>query len=103
MTANKKTTIAFVYDAIYPYIKGGAERRYFEIGKRLALLGFDVHLYGMKLWKGPDVIKKEGMTLHGICTAQNLYTTTGRRSILQAMHFGMSCFKLFKENFDVID
>jgi len=26
--------IAFVYDAIYPWIKGGAERRNYEITKR---------------------------------------------------------------------
>jgi hypothetical protein len=26
--------IAYVYDAVYPYIKGGAEKRIYEIGKR---------------------------------------------------------------------
>ena len=30
---NKK--IALVYDAIYLYIKGGGEKRFYEIGKRL--------------------------------------------------------------------
>ncbi len=28
--------IAFVYDAVYPWIKGGAEKRIYEIAKRLA-------------------------------------------------------------------
>jgi len=99
----ERKKIAFVYDAIYPYIKGGAERRYYEIGKRLVSYGYDVHLYGMKLWEGPNVLQREGMTLHGICSAKNLYTTTGKRSTWQAFHFGICCFKLLNEDFDVID
>lgn len=95
--------IAFVYDAIYPYIKGGGERRYYEISKRLAIKDYEVHLYGMKLWEGPSVIKKDGIYLHGICPAKSLYTKDGRRSIRQAIFFGIHCLKLIKEDFDVID
>jgi len=95
--------IALVYDAIYPYIKGGGEKRYYEIAKRLAIKGHEVHLYGMKLWKGRDVIRKEGIYLHGICPSKPLYTKDGRRSIWQAIFFGINCLKLFKEDFDIID
>ena len=28
--------IAFVYDAAYPFVKGGGEKRIYEIAKRLA-------------------------------------------------------------------
>jgi len=28
--------IAYVYDAVYPWIKGGAEKRIWKISKRLA-------------------------------------------------------------------
>lgn len=98
---NKK--IAFVYDAIYPYIKGGGEKRYYEIAKRLGIKGHEVHLYGMKLWDGPDVIYKEGIYLHGICPSKPLYTKDGRRSIWQAIYFGINCLKLIKEDFDIID
>ena len=100
MTTKK---IAFVYDAIYPYVKGGAERRYYEIAKRLALRGYEVHLYGMKLWNGPDTVRKDGVYLHGICEAIPVYTRAGRRSIWQAMYFGIHCLKLIKEDFDVVD
>ena len=54
----KKMKIALVYDAIYPYIKGGAEKRFYEIAKRLSKKGHQMHLYGMKLWEGDKVIKK---------------------------------------------
>jgi glycosyltransferase involved in cell wall biosynthesis len=99
----KKMKIALVYDAIYPYIKGGGEKRFYEIGKRLSKKSHQVHLYGMKLWEGANVIKQNEMYLHGICKAKKLYTKEGRRSILQAIYFGFHSMKLIKEDFDVID
>lgn len=101
MIAGKK--IALVYDAVFPFVKGGAEKRFFEIGKRLAKDGYDVHLYGMKYWEGPAAVPFEGMTLHGLCKNYPLYTKSGRRSMFQAFWFGMSCLKLLREEFDVID
>lgn len=95
--------IALVYDAIYPYIKGGGEKRYYEIAKRLSIKGHEIHLYGMKLWDGPNVIQKEGIYLHGICSSRPLYMKDGKRSILQAIFFGINGLKLIKENFDIID
>lgn len=99
--SNKR--IALVYDAIYPYVKGGAERRFYELGKQLTAQGFEVHLYGMKLWDGPSVIERDGMFLHGISKARSLYIRGGRRSMTQPLLFGSACFKLFREKFDVID
>lgn len=98
-----KRKIALVYDAIYPYIKGGAEHRYYEIGKRLSTQGYEIHLYGMKLWEGPKTIEKDGLILHGIAKERPLYTTSGRRSIKQAVIFGLCSFKLIIADFDVID
>ncbi|MEI8343968.1 MAG: glycosyltransferase family 4 protein [Candidatus Moraniibacteriota bacterium] len=99
----KSKKIALVYDAVFPFIKGGAEKRFHEIGKRLAKDGHDVHLYGMKSWDGPNVMNHEGMTLHGICMNHPLYTKSGKRSISQAIIFGFASFKLWREPFDVVD
>lgn len=99
----KKQKIAFVYDAIFPYVKGGAQKRFYEIGRRLAKEGYEVHLYGMKAWKGPDVIEQEGMKLHGIMKEEPLYTPSGRRSIGEALRFGIACIKLIREPFDRVD
>lgn len=101
--------IALVYDAIFPFVTGGAEKRFFELGKRLASAGHDVHLFGMKSWEGPDVISRAGMTLHGIMGKRPLYVTAGagagRRSISQALRFGLATCRLAlsREDFDVID
>lgn len=95
--------IAFVYDAIYPWVKGGAEMRIHELGKRLSARGHGVHIFGIKWWEGEDTIEYEGMTLHGVCKARNLYVN-GRRSISEALVFAVKLFpELRKEKFDLID
>ncbi|NOZ70166.1 MAG: glycosyltransferase, partial [Deferribacteres bacterium] len=95
--------IAFVYDAIYPFVKGGAEKRIWEISKRLAYRGHEVHIFGLKWWEGDATLVKEGVHLHGVGKAQ-LYTKDGRRSIYEALYFSYKVLPpLLKQNFDVID
>jgi glycosyltransferase involved in cell wall biosynthesis len=95
--------IAFVYDVIYPYVKGGVEKRVWELAVRLSARGHDVHLYGMKFWDGSDTLISEGITLHGVCPAQILYSR-GRRTIREAISFSLALFfQLRKEHFDIID
>jgi glycosyltransferase involved in cell wall biosynthesis len=95
--------IAFVSDVIYPYIKGGAEKRIFELSRRLAAEGHDVHLYGIKWWDGPAEFSRDGITYHGVCGKRDLYKD-GKRSITEAVWFGLCLLgPLSKERFDVID
>lgn len=95
--------IAFVYDVIYPYVKGGVEKRIHELAIRLAARGHDVHVIGMKYWEGPDLLEQDGVTLHGVCPPQPLYVD-GRRSLLEALHFSARLIPfLLREEFDIID
>lgn len=95
--------IAFVSDSIYPYNKGGKETRSYELAKNLAKnKDIQVHFYTMKLWKGDNVIKKGNFYLHGICKPYPLYKN-GKRNIKQGIMFGLASFKLFRENFDILD
>ncbi len=94
--------IAIVSDAIYPYNKGGKEKRIFEISTRLAKAGHKVTIYTMKWWKGNDTRKENGVTLKAISPLYPLYSGQ-RRSIKEAILFGINCLKLIKEDFDVID
>ncbi len=95
--------IAFVYDAVYPWVKGGAEKRIFESGRRLAQKGNEVHLFGIKWWEGADVIEYEGMLLHGVCRKMDLYSG-GRRSISEAVIFAICLMPhLMKQKFDLFD
>jgi len=95
--------IAFVYDAIYPYVKGGVEKRIWELAIRLSRRGHDVHLFGMKFWDGKDSIIREGICLHGVCPAHELYSG-GRRSLWQPLYFSIRLIgPLLREKCDIID
>ena len=58
--------IAMTTDVIYPFTVGGSEIRNHEILKRLAKNGHEVHIYGAKLWRGKDIIKLDGISIHGV-------------------------------------
>ena len=95
--------IAQINDTVYPYFKGGAPKRVWEISRRLADKGHTVHIFGMKYWDGDDVIIKEGVYLHGVYPAQELYIN-GKRSIKQAIYFAYRLLPpLLKTDVDIID
>jgi glycosyltransferase involved in cell wall biosynthesis len=94
--------IAYLHDVIYPHVKGGAEKRVWEISRRLADRGHEVHIFGMKLWDGDDVIERDGVLLHAVCDPVDLYVG-GRRSIGAAIHFSSKLLLSFRGDYDVID
>jgi glycosyltransferase involved in cell wall biosynthesis len=98
----KTERIAFVTDAVYPFHKGGKERRLYEVVKRLVAEDREIHIYTMKWWSGPRNIIMEGVYYHGISKLHSVYAGD-RRSIRQAFIFSISCFKLLFKKFDVID
>ncbi len=94
--------IAFVSDAVYPFNKGGKEKRLYEVSRRLVKEGREVHIYTMKWWDGPKTITQDGVQMHAISKLHPLYKDN-RRSIAEAAWFSLACFKLLREKFDVID
>jgi L-malate glycosyltransferase len=95
--------IAFVYDAVYPYRIGGVEKRIYELSKRLAQMGHDVHIFGLKEWAGDASFVRNGVFYHGVGQARPFYAH-GRRSVYEALYFGWKVLTpLLKERFDIID
>lgn len=94
--------IAFVSDAVYPFNKGGKEKRLHEITRRLVRADREVHIYTMQWWDGPKTIVREGVQLHGIMKLRPLYAG-GRRSVSQAVMFSLACLQLLWQRFDVAD
>lgn len=100
---NRIFKIAIVTDAIYPYNKGGKEKRIYELSTRLAKKDFKITIYCMKWWKDKKNHKIEnGVHIHAISPFYPLYSGQ-RRSIKQAFMFSIFCFKLLFEEFDIID
>src|SRR5260221_7593843 len=95
--------VVFVSDAVYPYNKGGKEKRLYELSTRLVKLGHDVHIYTMHWWRSPEKVRTEqGVRLHAISRRHDLYHGT-RRSISEGILFGLACLKLLTVAFDVLD
>lgn len=94
--------IGFVSDAVYPFSIGGRERRLWEIARRLGMSGAEIHIYTMKWWAGGKTLNVDGVHLHAICRRRSLYHG-GRRSIVQALMFGLATLKLVVARFDVLD
>jgi glycosyltransferase involved in cell wall biosynthesis len=94
--------IAIVSDAIYPYHKGGKEKRIYELSTRLAKMGHEVHVYTMKWWDGPKNRLEDGVNLHAISRLYPLYVGE-RRSIKSGILFGVACLRLISQKFDAAD
>ena len=101
--------IAFVYDTVYPWVTGGAERRVYEVAKRLADMGEDVHIYSLGFWmntaeyKDMKTIEYDGIKHHSVGDAMDLYTKDNKRSIKEAIHFAKSLLSVNFSGFDIVD
>lgn len=78
--------IAFVSNVVYPFTMGGAEKRIYEIGRRLAVRGHEVTIYARHFWDGPPEREFDGLTLRAVSDEREIYTDD-RRSIPEAIEF----------------
>ena len=99
--------IALIYDAVYPWIKGGGEKTLWDIGLGLHRLGHQVHYFGTKLWEGEERIVRDGIVLHGVSRPAKFYNANGKRSILQSLIFACDLFRALwrtrDERFDFVN
>lgn len=92
--------IGYVYDCSYPFSKGGAELRYYTQASQLAKRGHSFDWFTTKQWPGESLIERGGIRYHAISNAQPSYVR-GRRSILQAIRFGIDCIGLLNYHGDL--
>ncbi|WP_136592350.1 glycosyltransferase family 4 protein [Salinigranum halophilum] len=77
--------IAFAAPVVYPFVKGGVEKRIHEVGRRLADRGHDVTIYSRHWWDGPKTRTHAGMEIRAVGPAGQLYADGDRRSVLSAL------------------
>jgi glycosyltransferase involved in cell wall biosynthesis len=95
--------IGLVYDALYPYVTGGAEKRYHELAVRLAER-HEVHYLTWHFWDGPNEMVKDGITLHGVGRPPSFYGADGKRTVREAVAFSARLLPvLMRQHWDVID
>jgi glycosyltransferase involved in cell wall biosynthesis len=101
----KRLKVAVVTDALYPWHKGGKEVRYLRLLNRLPEYEMDVVVYSMRWWsETPEAIEypRGSLEYKSICPRVPMYRGT-RRSLLQALLFAGSTFRLLTRKFDVIE
>jgi glycosyltransferase involved in cell wall biosynthesis len=97
--------IAMISELFMPYVKGGVERRYWEIARRLAKR-HEVHEFTMRLPGTPAEEVIEGVSVHRTGYVDRLYDTSGRRRIRPALEFARGLFRRLgqeRRRFDVVD
>lgn len=88
MTGGKQRSLAILYDAAYPFVDGGGQRRIFEIAKAFVAAGWQVDWYAMHSWDGDPCQERGGIVYHGVGGPLHFYGADGRRSLRQALAYG---------------
>ena len=85
--------VCIVYDCLYPYTIGGAERWYRNLAERLAGAGHDVTFLTLRQWERgvePDV---PGVRVVAVGPRMALYAQSGRRRLLPPIVFGLGVLR----------
>lgn len=81
--------ICLVYDCLFPYTVGGAERWYRNLGERLAADGHEVTYLTLRQWERGERGEVAGVRVVTAGPRLQLYAGAGRRRILPPLVFGV--------------
>ncbi len=81
--------ICLVYDCLFPYTVGGAERWYRNLGERLAAEGHEVTYLTLRQWERGARSDVLGVDVVTVGPRMQLYADAGRRRILPPLVFGL--------------
>lgn len=84
----KPARICLVYDCLFPWTIGGAERWYRNLGERLAKAGHEVTYLTLKQWDDSDPPRVPGVNVIAVGPRMPLYKD-GKRRIVPPLRFGL--------------
>jgi len=84
--------VCLVYDCLYPYTIGGAERWYRNLAERLAEEGHDVTFLTRRQWDRDDEVDVPGVRVIAVSPRTDLYAR-GRRRLLPPIRFGFGVWR----------
>ena len=79
--------LAIIYDVAYPFIKGGAQRRFYEIGSRLSQNGWKVDWFTFKSWTGDSRVTDDGINYIGMADMPDMVNQDGKRNKTEPLLF----------------
>jgi len=80
--------VCLVYDCLFPYTVGGAERWYRNLGERLAADGHEVTYLTLRQWAREERAEVPGVRVVSAGPRMELYAPGGRRRVLPPLVFG---------------
>jgi glycosyltransferase involved in cell wall biosynthesis len=96
--------VCIVYDCLYPWTVGGAERWYRNLAERLAADGHDVTYLTRRQWEAGDEPQIAGVRVRAVSGRTTLYAR-GRRRVVPPLAFGLGVFRHLVRNrgaYDVV-
>jgi glycosyltransferase involved in cell wall biosynthesis len=81
--------VCLVYDCLFPYTVGGAERWYRNLGERLAAAGHEVTYLTLRQWERGESGEVPGVRVVSVGPRMALYAPSGRRRFLPPLVFGL--------------
>jgi glycosyltransferase involved in cell wall biosynthesis len=97
--------ICLVYDCLFPWTVGGAERWTRNVGETLAAAGHDVTYLTRLQWGPDDAPDMPGIRVIAVAGAEELYGADGNRTIGQALRFGRGIarhLRAHRDDYDVV-
>lgn len=85
--------VGIVYDCLYPWTVGGAERWYRTLAEQLATKGHEVTVITRRQWAPGDEPRIPGVRVTAASAGGSLYAKSGRRRILPPLVFGAGVFR----------
>jgi glycosyltransferase involved in cell wall biosynthesis len=83
----RRVRICIVYDCLYPYTVGGAERWYRDLAEGLAKAGHEITYLTLRQWEDEPDVPDVAVVETG--PRMRLYTSSGRRRIGPPLRFGL--------------
>jgi glycosyltransferase involved in cell wall biosynthesis len=84
--------VCLVYDCLYPYTVGGAERWYRNLAERLAASGHEVTFLTRRQWERESDVDVPGVRVIAVSPRMELYAGD-RRRLLPPLLFGLGVFR----------
>jgi glycosyltransferase involved in cell wall biosynthesis len=91
--SHRPVRICLVYDCLFPYTVGGAERWYRNLAERLATEGHEVTYLTLRQWERGERGEVPGVRVVVVGPRMALYAEGGRRRILPPLVFGLGVFR----------
>lgn len=81
--------VCLIYDCLFPYTVGGAERTYRSLAELLATDGHGVTYLTLRQWDRGELADVSGVRVVAVGPRMRLYSSPGRRRILPPIVFGI--------------